>query len=273
LDRADSGYCVTDNAGGVWGPFDLILDASGRNSELMKYSETPPRIRPLKWGALWTTLRWPEDPTFAANTLSQRYQKAHTMIGVLPLGAMPQDSRSHLAFFWSLKVSEYDAWRRRGLKPWKTRVLDVWPETKVLLEQIGAEDQLELAQYSHHTMGRPYGPGVVFIGDAAHATSPQLGQGANMALLDVYAFANAMARYSGNLNAVARDYAARRRFHIRLFQALSLFLTPFYQSDNRLLALFRDTLFDPGSRIPFVSKLVAGMIAGTLGNPFKPRDD
>ena len=49
-----------------------------------------------------------------------------------------------------------------------------------------------LATYDHHTLPLPFGRKLVFIGDSAHATSPQLGQGANMALLDVRALTEAL---------------------------------------------------------------------------------
>ena len=108
------------------------------------------------------------------------------MVGVLPLGGVGVDPIPHLAFFWSLKIADYPGWRSQGLQHWKDQVFGLWPETQPLLQQIQAPEQLSLARYSHHTLRYPYGPGLVFIGDSAHATSPQLGQGANMALLDVY---------------------------------------------------------------------------------------
>ena len=52
---------------------------------------------------------------------------------------------------------------------------------------------MTLARYAHHTLQVPAGDGIAFIGDSAHSTSPQLGQGANMALLDAAALAVALA--------------------------------------------------------------------------------
>ncbi|TJX12514.1 MAG: FAD-dependent monooxygenase, partial [Mesorhizobium sp.] len=108
-----------------------------------------------------------------------------------------------------------------GIDAWKERVLRLWPHAEAFTSQIDSFDQLSLARYGHHTMKFPVGRRLAVIGDAAHSTSPQLGQGANMALLDAAALSHALARADG-VEAALETYARARRWHVRTFQALSL---------------------------------------------------
>jgi len=254
--------------GTVFGPFDLVIDASGASSKLRKHSPYPTPVRELTYGALWGSFDWPGSG-FDQNTLEQRYVGAHTMIGVLPIGQHSEISNDQVAFFWSIKAENYGRWLENGLDKWKEHVLSIWPETVVILDQIENMSQMQLASYGHSTMRQPYGEGIVFLGDAAHSTSPQLGQGANMALLDSWCFARAL-RDSGNVGASASRYAAMRRWHVRAFQLSSLALTPFYQSDSRAFAALRDLLFDPVSKLPVVRRIVVGLVTGLLAGP--PKD-
>ncbi|MFK8029370.1 MAG: FAD-dependent oxidoreductase [Gammaproteobacteria bacterium] len=273
------------------GEFDLCVDASGANSALHVYADTPPKRRWLKYGAIWGSLDWPTN-VFRENVLSQRYVAAHTMIGVLPIGRHAGVERDQAAFFWSMPSADYATWKANDLNDWKSQVRSIWPETDVLLEHITSHDQMTMARYGHHTLAKPYGKRLAFIGDSAHATSPQLGQGANMGLLDAWALGFALGNPLGNplgnkestgpnhtngrslkraleVNKALHDYARIRRWHVRLFQLASLSLTPFYQSDGAVLAGVRDLCFDPVSRLPVAKRLVAGLVTGLLTNPLE----
>ncbi|MCY1240803.1 ubiquinone biosynthesis hydroxylase, UbiH/UbiF/VisC/COQ6 family [compost metagenome] len=102
-----------------------------------------------------------------------------------------------------------------------------------MLDQVADWEQLTLARYAHRTMRPPVSGRIAFLGDSAHSTSPQLGQGANMALLDVAALTHAL-ETAPDLDSALAAYAAARRNHVALFQLLSLLFTPFYQSDSTL---------------------------------------
>ncbi|AWC23398.1 hypothetical protein CO731_02868 [Aminobacter sp. MSH1] len=90
-----------------------------------------------------------------------------------------------------------------------------------------------------------------------------------MALLDAAALAHAL-RQAGDMDAALAFYVRARRWHVRLFQALSLAFTPFYQSDLLLLPLLRDRLVATVARIPPAPQLLASIVAGTLIDPFGP---
>ena len=147
--------------------------------------------------------------------------------------------------------------------------LDLWPQCEAFISQIDGFEQMTLARYGHHTLRVPAGRRLAIIGDAAHSTSPQLGQGANMALLDAAALAHALETAAGLDDALGR-YARARRLHVRLFQALSRAFTPFYQSDSMVLPFIRDRLVATVAKIPPVPRLLASMVAGTMVDPFGP---
>jgi 2-polyprenyl-6-methoxyphenol hydroxylase-like FAD-dependent oxidoreductase len=168
-----------------------------------------------------------------------------------------------------VKTADVPSVREAGLSVWKSRVLDLWPATAPLLDQIESFSDLAVAEYWHLTLRRPYSGRVIHVGDSAHATSPQLGQGANMALLDARALAHAIAG-GGSLSAVCAAYARSRRLHVRFFQLASRALTPFYQSDSYLIPWLRDGLVATVAKVPPMPTLLAGLVSGTLVSPFGP---
>jgi 2-polyprenyl-6-methoxyphenol hydroxylase-like FAD-dependent oxidoreductase len=253
-------------AGRKPGTFDLVVDASGARSRLRRFAKDTSEPRPLAYGAFWASLPWRDG--FDEHALLQRYDRASVMIGVLPIGRAEPGSEKMAAFFWSLKPAEADAVRAAGIDAWKQRVTALWPACEAFTDQIRSFEQLSLARYGHHTLKFPAGRRLAIIGDAAHSTSPQLGQGANMALLDAAALAHALGKTRDVEDALAL-YSRSRRRHVRLFQALSRVFTPFYQSDSTLLPFVRDRMVAMLSRVPPAPRLLASLVAGTVVDPFK----
>ena len=239
--------------------FDMVIDALGTRSPL---SEMPQANLP--YGALWASLDWCDG--FDPAALEQRYEAARKMAGVMPIGRLPGEDRAKAAFFWSLRHDRRDAWRAASIDAWKDEVQALWPRTAPLLEQLHSHDDLVFAAYAHRTLASPVSRECVHVGDSWHCTSPQLGQGANMALLDAYALALALAHH-GDRVAALQAYARMRRAHIHLYQTISRVFTPAYQSDSPTIAWLRDWLLAPVSRLPPVPRLLAALVAGQWGRP------
>ncbi len=252
---------ITFSSGEKSDPYDLIIDASGANSPL-----SPLKSKTLRYGAIWGTVDWPDASKLRYDQLEQRYRRASNMIGILPIGSLPGNTKPKATLFWSLPQDQYQIWRDTALDHWKLQAQKLWPALAPFIDQIKTHDEMTMANYTHGTLGKPYSEGLVHIGDAAHRASPQLGQGANMALLDAYTLAKCLQQYP--LNQALPGYRKARRAHVALYQAMSWAFTPMYQSDSRVLPLIRDMLLAPTSTIWPVSGILTSLVKGTLVSPY-----
>ena len=184
----------------------------------------------------------------------------------MPIGRLQGETQNQAAFFWSLKHADRANWAATPIDAWKDEVRVLWPETEPLLAQIARRDDLVFATYAHRTLNAPVTRECVHVGDSWHCASPQLGQGANMALLDALALARALEAQS-NLEAALGEYARMRWLHIALYQSASWMFTPAYQSDNDAFAVLRDWIMSPLSRITPAPALLAALVAGEIGTP------
>ncbi|MEO0831615.1 MAG: FAD-dependent monooxygenase [Pseudomonadota bacterium] len=200
------------------------------------------------------------------NQLSQCYRKANRMIGVLPVGSIPGRAGQHATIFWSLPRDGHALWRERDLSCWKSEASELWPDMAPFLTGIAQHEDMTLAHYAHGTLKTPVAPGLAHIGDAAHRASPQLGQGANMALLDAYALVWALTR-AEDVNRALTLYARSRRWHVWLYQLLSAAFTPQYQSDSAVLPVVRDRLLMPLSKLPPLPHMLSQLVCGSLVPP------
>jgi 2-polyprenyl-6-methoxyphenol hydroxylase-like FAD-dependent oxidoreductase len=241
------------------GVFDLVVDATGVRSPLRADAASLRRDRPYAYGAVWGSLLQPADWPHQ-DRLLQRYDGCHSMVGLLPIGRTPDDARRLVALFWSLRVTDFPAWRAAGLEAWKSRLVEVCPEAKPFLAQLTSLDAMTLASYADIALGRRRGSRIVSIGDAGRALSPQLGQGANLALIDAATLAQCLAETS--LEAALDAYRARRRRHGNFYALASRWLTPFFQSESRWAARLRDLVFPVLGQVPYLRRQMASTLAG-----------
>jgi len=238
---------ITDENGARHGSFDLVVAADGAASLSRVRTGGMRRDTPYPWGALWCLLPqadwpWPDE-------LRQRYVAARKMIGLLPVGTRPGDDTPRLSFFWSLPASDFDAWRQQGLPAWLQEIESLWPQARPLLRDVDDGALLARAQYRDTVMHPWHRDRLVLIGDAAHAMSPQLGQGVNMALMDALALRDALRAETAIAGALAR-YQRGRAAHVRIYQFWSRWLTPLFQSDCDAIAMLRDLGLLPLGRLP-----------------------
>ena len=238
--------------------FDLVVDAMGARSPLAR------RAGDLAYGALWATLDRVPAPGIVADRLDQRYRRASQMAGVMPIGRLAPAAADSVAYFWSLRLDALARWRREGLEAWRAEALALWPESAPLVDLVRSADQFVFASYQHRTLPSPVDNALVHLGDAWHATSPQLGQGANMALLDAAALATAL-REAGDVPTALVAYDRRRRWHVRVYQAMSRLFTPAFQSNGAVLPWLRDRLVAPLDRVALARRLTARIVAGYIG--------
>lgn len=263
---------LKDSEGRQHGPYDLVIAADGSASALRGQVGGTVLDRVYPWGALWCLLPaqdWPH-----ASELRQRYVAARKMIGLLPVGTRPGDPTPRLSFFWSLPCTDFARWEADGMQPWLEELHALWPEAASRFAHLVDARQLARASYRDAVVTRWHRGRMVLAGDAAHAMSPQLGQGVNMALLDAMALRDAL-RTHGSGEAALQAYQAQRRAHVGVYQYWSRWLTPLFQSDRDAWSKARDVLLGPMGRMPggrgHMLRVLSGTQHGWLGAlPLEP---
>ena len=247
-----------DAAGRIHGPFDLVVVADGSASTLR--GKVRPRARaPLyPWGAVWANAT--AGPEFEG-ALRQRYHRAEVMAGVLPIGG------GQVSFFWSLPVRELDEWTRGDFAAWRRWVADIWPEVAPIVAQFEGPGAFDRAIYRDVSVGRWCDGAVVLIGDAAHGTSPQLGQGANLGLIDAVELAMRVETPED-----LPSYQRARRLQTGPYQLFSRALTPLFQSRGPLGPWVRSALFAPLAQVPGLDRIAAATLTGMFRLGSTPPD-
>lgn len=253
------------DGGAAIGAHDLVVVADGSRSHLRDDTTFGKAVRPYPWGALWFVGDAGDHPY--PDRLHQVVDSTTFLVGLLPTGLGPgRGERPLLSLFYSLRCDRLEAWRRRPLADWKAEVTAAVPEAAPLLAQIEHHEQVLFSSYFDVEMPHWHEGPVVYVGDAAHAMSPQLGQGANLALYDAMVLADCLSTMAPA--EALPEYSRRRRNHLLFYRLASRWLTPFFQSDQGLLGDLRDLTFPVATAIPFFRRQMVLTMAGVQRNLF-----
>ncbi len=244
-----------DTDGRSLGKFDLLIAADGARSRLRQSAGIRQGTMPYAYGAIWVVGR--NDGVHGQ--LRQVTKGTRQLCGLLPMGG------GRCSLFWGLHHADHPALRSSGFDAWRDQVLSLQPEAGPVFDDVNCFDQVKFVRYQHTWMSR-WGTGrAVFIGDAAHAMSPHLGQGVNLALGDAAEICSAIERRPSIADALA-DYERSRRRVLREYGAVTFWIAPFFQSSAPLLGLGRDGVLPWLPKCNPIKTLMLRTLSGQLGS-------
>ncbi|CAM3077710.1 6-methylpretetramide 4-monooxygenase [Methylobacterium mesophilicum] len=191
---------------------DLVLCADGRHSLMRERAGLVPRAFGAPIDVLWFRLpRRDGDPEAAAG----RFAPGRLLITL--------DRGDTWQCAYLVPKGGDAALRARGLPAFRAAVAEMAPFLADRTESIADWDAVKLLTVTIDRLERWHRPGLLCIGDSAHAMSPVGGVGINLAIQDAVAAANILAASLRSGPVAEADLArvqARRMFPVRATQAL-----------------------------------------------------
>lgn len=194
----------------------LVIAADGRGSILRETAALPLRDLGAPIDVLW--FRVPKRPT--PDNRTEGYVGAGQMVVAIDRGDYFQCARL-------IRKGSADTVRGRGLDAFRAEVIATAPILAEGIAAVKSWDDVKLLSVSLDRLDRWSRPGLLAIGDAAHAMSPVGGVGINLAIQDAVAAANILAgplARGDPVDPLLGRVQARRMLPVRVIQAIQRFI-------------------------------------------------
>ncbi len=228
------GLLAKTKRGGIEIRADLTVAADGRHSILREKAG----LEVMQLGApidvLWMRIsRKPGDPGQALG----RVDAGKFLV------MLDRDEYWQCAFL--IPKGGFDALRQKGLASFRDGIAGLAPFLADRVNELKDWDDIKLLAVAVDRLRQWYRPGLLCIGDAAHAMSPIGGVGINLAIQDAVAAANILAEPLRSNSATERHlekFQRRRMFPTRATQGLQILIqnrviTPTLKSTTKIQSL------------------------------------
>ena len=183
----EEGRIVGVLAQGPDGPLEirapLVVGANGRQSGFPEQVGLKTEELGVPMDVFWFRLSRnpPDDPAQAGG----RFDRGRILVLIPRVG--------HWQVGYVIPKGSAERIRSAGLEAFRDTIVRAAPFTRDRIQEIRTWEDVKLLTVRINRLRRWYRPGLLFIGDAAHAMSPVGGVGINLAIQDAVAAANAVA--------------------------------------------------------------------------------
>jgi 2-polyprenyl-6-methoxyphenol hydroxylase-like FAD-dependent oxidoreductase len=195
---------------------DLTVGADGRSSIVRRQANLKIKEFGAPMDVLWFRLsRQPDD---GEQTLG-RIVKGRMMVTL--------NRGDYWQCAYLIRKGDYERIKDRGLDAFRRDILLVAPFMRERVDELMDWNQIKLLTVKVDRLEKWYRPGLLIIGDAAHAMSPIGGVGINLAIQDAVAAANILAERLGRGTVSLADLQRvqlRRALPTRLTQAMQIII-------------------------------------------------
>ncbi len=166
---------------------DLVVGADGRHSTCASLPGSRSRISARRWTCCGFAS--PSGP----RTARRRFGRIQAGVVFVTL-----DRGDYWQCAYVIPKGGFDELRAKGLEVFRAAIVDLNPAFADRVKEIASWDDVKLLTVTVDRLKRWYRPGLLCIGDAAHAMSPIGGVGINLAIQDAVAAANILWEPLGN---------------------------------------------------------------------------
>ncbi|HWG05045.1 MAG TPA: FAD-dependent oxidoreductase [Beijerinckiaceae bacterium] len=212
---------------------DLVVGADGRHSTMREKAGFVSDDQGAPMDVLW--FRLPRESTDNTETLGH-IETGRMMIML--------DRGDYWQCAYVIAKGGFDAIKAEGLRSFQQRVVAMSPFLADRMAQLASWDDVKLLSVAVDRLRQWWRPGLICIGDAAHAMSPIGGVGVNLAVQDAVAAANRLAEPLRSGRLTEADLAAiqrRRTMPVRATQRAQIaiqnrLISPMLRGDQKIAA-------------------------------------